>query len=73
MAATLDDLMGEFNGGRTAADGCREQQLLVVILQEANAPLHPRRAPIETIARLSSLRARGRVQAVLDVILKSSF
>ena len=26
--------MGEFSGGCTAADGCREQPLLAVILQE---------------------------------------
>ena len=31
-----DYLMGEFNGGCTAADGCREQPLLAAILQEAN-------------------------------------
>jgi hypothetical protein len=36
LAATLDYLMGEFNGGCTAADGCREQSLLAVILQEIN-------------------------------------
>ena len=29
--------MGEFNGGCTAADGCREQPLVAVILQEGNA------------------------------------
>ena len=31
-----DYLMGEFNGGCTAADGCRERLLLAAILQEAN-------------------------------------
>jgi hypothetical protein len=34
LAATVDYLMGEFSGGCTAADGCREQPLLAVILQE---------------------------------------
>jgi len=34
--ATLNYLMGEFNGGCTAADGCREQPPLAVILQEGN-------------------------------------
>jgi hypothetical protein len=38
LAATLDYLMGKFNGGRTAADGCRDQPLLAVILQEGNDP-----------------------------------
>ena len=32
-----DYLMDEFNGGCTAADGCRERPLLAAILQEANA------------------------------------
>ena len=31
-----DYLMGEFNGGCTTADGCRERPLLAAILQEAN-------------------------------------
>ena len=33
-----DSLMCEFNGGY-AADGCREQPLIAVILQEGNACL----------------------------------
>jgi len=36
-----DSLMCEFNGGY-AADGCREQPLLAVILQEGNDPVQRR-------------------------------
>ena len=32
----LDYLMGEFKSGCTAADACREQPHLAVILQEGN-------------------------------------
>ena len=35
-----DYLMGEFNGGCTAADGRRERPLLAAILQEANEDAH---------------------------------
>jgi hypothetical protein len=45
LAATLDYLMGEFNGGCTAAEGCREEPLLAVILQEGNARPLSRGAP----------------------------
>ena len=31
-----DYLMGQFNGGCPAADGCGERPLLAAILQEAN-------------------------------------
>ena len=41
VRAMPDYLMGEFNGGCTTADGCREQPLLAAILQEANARAQP--------------------------------
>jgi len=47
--------MGEFNGGCTAADGCREQPLLAVILQEGNV-LRERRGlprPFHAVVSLS--------------------
>jgi hypothetical protein len=44
-----DSLMGEFNGDCTAADGCREQPLLAVILQEGNG-LALRRGPVLAVA-----------------------
>lgn len=47
LAATLDYLMGEFNGGCTAADGCREQPLIAVILQEGNGYRAQRRPTSE--------------------------
>jgi len=47
-------LMGEFNGGCTPADGCREQQLLAVILQEGNAPVQRRRGVLPTATGRSS-------------------
>jgi len=34
VAAPLNPSKGEFNGGCTAANGCREQSLLAVILRE---------------------------------------
>ncbi len=34
LVATLDYLMGEFHGGRTTADGCREWPFLAAIVQE---------------------------------------
>ena len=34
--ATLNYLVGEFNGSCTTADGCRDQPPLAAILQEGN-------------------------------------
>jgi hypothetical protein len=36
-------LMGQFNGGCTAADGCREHPLSAAILQEGNVSAQRRR------------------------------
>ena len=54
-----DYLMGEFNGGCTTADGCREQPLLAAILQEANAPDNPRRRSTNALTTTDSGAAVG--------------
>jgi hypothetical protein len=51
LAATLDYLMGEFNGGCSAADGCWEQPLLAVILQEGNVGITRRGLTCSKAAR----------------------
>ena len=50
-------MLGEFNGGCTAADGFREQPLLAAILQEANVANEPR--AISNHRRVGSIRGLG--------------